>query len=46
MLTRPDLLVMEMTHVIPGVEALIGLDVLLEIKLFLEGPTRHFTLEF
>jgi hypothetical protein len=46
MLTRRDLLVMEMTQVIPGVEALIGLDVLLEIKLLLDGPARSFTLDF
>jgi hypothetical protein len=46
MLTRSDLIVMEMTQVIPGIEALIGLDVLLEIQLLLDGPGRTFTLAF
>jgi hypothetical protein len=46
MLTQRDLQVMEMTQVIPGVEALIGLDVLLGVKLLLDGPARSFTLDF
>jgi len=46
MLTRRDLLVMEMTQVIADIDALVGLDVLLEIKLLLDGPARSFALEF
>jgi hypothetical protein len=46
MLTRDNLLVMEMPSTIPGVEVLIGLDILLDCKLLLDGPGRQFTLEF
>jgi hypothetical protein len=46
MLTRHDLTVMEMPSPIPGVEVLIGLDILLNCKLVLEGPARRFTLDF
>jgi hypothetical protein len=46
MLTRRDLIVMEMPSPIPGVDVLIGLDVLLDCKLLLDGPARSFTLEF
>jgi hypothetical protein len=46
MLTRRDLTVMEMPSPIPGVEVLIGLDILLDCKLLLDGPAREFTLEF
>jgi hypothetical protein len=46
MLTRDNLLVMEMPSPIPGVEVLIGLDILLDCKLLLDGPARQFTLEF
>jgi len=46
MLTRRDLVVMEMPSPIPGVEVLIGMDILLGCKLILDGPARQFTLEF
>jgi hypothetical protein len=46
MLTRKDLLVMETPCLIPGVEVLIGLDILLDCILLLDGPGRQFTLEF
>ena len=46
MLTRREMTVMEMTEVIPGVDALIGLDILLDCKLHLDGPARQFTLDF
>jgi hypothetical protein len=46
MLTRRDLTVMEMPSPIPGVEVLIGLDILLDCKLLLDGPARQFMLEF
>jgi hypothetical protein len=46
MLTRRDLTVMEMPSPIPGVEVLIGMDVLLDCKLLLDGPARQLTLEF
>jgi hypothetical protein len=32
--------------VLPNLDVLVGLDVLLECKLILEGPVRKFTLEF
>ena len=44
--TKPDLTVMELAIVIPGVDALIGLDILLDCRFLLDGPARHFTLEF
>jgi hypothetical protein len=46
MLTRRDLIVMEVPSPIPGVEVLIGLDILLDCKMLLDGPARQFTLEF
>jgi hypothetical protein len=46
MLTRLDLMVMELPSPIPGVDVLIGLDILLECKMLLDGPARRFTLEF
>jgi hypothetical protein len=45
-LTQPDLLVMELPTGLPDIDVLIGLDVLLECKLILDGPARQFTLEF
>lgn len=45
-LTRPDLLVSELTTVLPDTDVLIGLDILMECKLLLDGPARRFTLEF
>jgi len=41
----PQLTVMELALPIPGIDVLIGLDVLLNGKLFLDGPARQFTLE-
>ncbi|HVS39192.1 MAG TPA: aspartyl protease family protein [Gemmataceae bacterium] len=46
MLTRSDLPVMEMPSPIPGVEVLIGLDILLDCKMLLDGPARWLTLDF
>lgn len=46
MLTRLDLMVMELPSPIPGVDVLIGLDILLDCKMLLDGPARRFTLEF
>ena len=46
MLTRRDLIVMEMPSPIPGAEVLIGLDILLDCKMLLDGPAQWFTLEF
>jgi hypothetical protein len=45
-LTCPDLLVTELATLLPDTDVLIGLDVLLTCKLFLDGPGRQFTLEF
>jgi hypothetical protein len=41
-----DLVVMELPIAIPRVEVLIGMDVLLDCTLLVEGPARQFTLEF
>jgi hypothetical protein len=46
MLTRRDLTVMELPSPVPGVDVLIGLDILLDCKLLLDGPAHRFTLEF
>ncbi len=46
MLTRGDLTVMELANPIPDVEVLIGLDILLDCRLLLDGPGRQFTLDF
>jgi hypothetical protein len=45
-LTSSDLRVIEMTTVLPDTDVLIGLDVLLECGLHLDGPAKQFTLEF
>jgi hypothetical protein len=46
MLTQGNLIVMELTDPIPDVEVLIGLDILLDCRLVLDGPGRQFTLDF
>lgn len=46
MLTRDDLLVMELIHPSPDVEVFIGLDILLDCRLLLDGPGGYFTLDF
>jgi hypothetical protein len=46
MLTRSNLLVMELVDPPPDVEVFIGLDILLDCRLFLDGPGRQFTLDF
>lgn len=46
MLTRPDLLVMELLDPIPNVDVLIGLDILLDCRLLVDGPGRQFTIDF
>ncbi len=46
MLTRGDLMVMELADPIPDVEVLIGLDILLDCRLLLDGPGQQFTLDF
>jgi hypothetical protein len=45
-LTQADLLVMELVTILPDADVLIGLDVLLEFKLALDGPGRRFTLVY
>jgi hypothetical protein len=44
--TEPDLLVMELPTVLPDADVLIGLDILLTLRLHLDGPARRFTLDF
>jgi hypothetical protein len=44
-LVQPDLLVMELPSALP-VDVLVGLDILLGCKFHLDGPGRHFTLDF
>jgi hypothetical protein len=46
MLMHPLLLVMELQHPLPNANALIGLDILLGCKLFLDGPGLQFSLEW
>jgi hypothetical protein len=46
MLTREDLIIMELADPIPDVEVLVGLDILLDCRLLLDGPGRQFTLDF
>ena len=46
MLTRPNLIVMELLDPIPDVDVLIGLDILLDCRLLVDGPGRQFTLDF
>jgi hypothetical protein len=46
LLLGSQLVVMELAPPIPGVEVLLGLDVLLTGKLFLDGPARLFAVEF
>ena len=46
MLTRQRHLVTELPYPPPGVEALIGLDVLSECLLIYDGPAKQFTLAF
>ena len=46
MLTRSDLIVMELIDPPPDVDVLVGLDILLDCRLLLDGPARQFTLEF
>jgi hypothetical protein len=45
-LVLPDLLVMEISATLPVFDVLIGLDVLLTARLFLDGPSRVFSLDF
>jgi hypothetical protein len=46
MLTCSDLLASELAAALPDVDVLVGLDVLLQCRLTLDGPGRWFTLEF
>jgi hypothetical protein len=46
MLTSADMNVMELATLIPGVDVLIGMDLLLTIKTTIDGPLGQFTLEF
>jgi hypothetical protein len=46
MLTYGDMTVLELPTSLPGVDVLIGLDVLLTCKLIVDGPGGHFTLDF
>lgn len=40
-----NLTVMELPGSVPGVDVLVGLDVLLRYKLLLDGPAKQYTLE-
>ena len=46
LLMHPSLVVMELQQSLPNAEVLIGLDILLKCKLFLDGPAGVFTLEW
>lgn len=45
-LVESSWIVMDLTTALPGIEALIGLDLLLKYKFLLDGPVGQFTLEF
>jgi hypothetical protein len=45
-LTEPNLLVTELTTVLPDEDGLVGLDTLLTCKMELDGPGGLFALEF
>ena len=45
-LTLPDLLVMELPAILHGIDILVGMDVLLTMRFALDGPGRHFSLDF
>jgi hypothetical protein len=45
-LTEPDLLVTELSALLPTADVLVGLDVLLTCKMELDGPAGKVTLEF
>ena len=45
-LTSAEMSVMELATPIPGVDVLIGMDLLLTIKMTIDGPLGQFTLEF
>jgi hypothetical protein len=45
-LAEPYLLVMELSTVLPDADVIVGLDVLLNLNLHLDGPGRKFTLYF
>jgi hypothetical protein len=46
LLTQPDLVVMELSAVLPDADVLIGLDLLLRGEMLLQGPAQQFTLDF
>ena len=46
MFSDPALLAMELPQPIPDVDVIVGLDVLLQCQLFIDGPARQFTLTF
>ena len=45
-LTRADTRVMELATILPGMDMLIGMDLLLTVKTILDGPGGQFTIEF
>ncbi len=45
-LVREHLVIMELLHALPTFEALIGMDVLAQCLLILDGPGQQFTLAF
>jgi hypothetical protein len=45
-LVLPTLRIMELPTVLPNLDVLIGLDILLTLRLLLDGPGRQFLLDF
>ena len=45
-LVQPDLVVMELSNPPPGVDVLIGMDILLDSRFLLDGPGRQFFLDW
>jgi hypothetical protein len=46
MFTAPQLLATELIHAAPGIEVLVGLDVLLQGILHVDGPAGFFTFTY
>lgn len=45
-IVHPDLMAMELPQPIPGIDVIIGRDVILQHQLFVDGPAMQFSLSF
>ncbi len=46
MFVRPTLLVTELTHALPDLDVLVGMDIVSTCVVLIDGPARQFTLSF